>query len=177
MERKLLLVRRDCPAMLVPEGTRMTIARDTFVTLTQSLGGSYTVNVSGNLARIEGQHADALGFEPLKLEFTPSAGQGIDEDHVWQALRSVYDPEVPVDLVELGLIYRVQVHEHQVQVTMTLTAPGCGMGPVLVEEVKSRVGMVPGVQRVQVELVFDPPWSRDMMSEAAQLALGVYGQF
>jgi probable FeS assembly SUF system protein SufT len=98
----------------------------------------------------------------------------VDPDQVWQALASIYDPEIPVNIVELGLIYDCRIRDRQVDITMTLTAPGCGMGPVLVDDVKYRVGKVPNVERVEVELVFDPPWSRERMSEAAQLELGIF---
>jgi len=174
MERRMLVVRRDCPARLVPSGTRITIPRDTFVSLTQALGGSYTVNVGGNLARVDGTDADALGLEAVELEFPPPTSDAVDPDQVWQALASIYDPEIPVNLVDLGLIYDCRIDGHLVTITMTLTAPGCGMGPVLVDDVKYRVGKVPNVKEVTVELVFDPPWSRERMSEAAQLELGIY---
>jgi probable FeS assembly SUF system protein SufT len=159
----------------VPDGTRITIPKDTFITLTQDLGGSFTVNIGGNLARIDGTDADALGAEPVELEFEDDGSEGVSRAHVDQALRSVYDPEIPVNLMDLGLIYGVDIDGDRVRITMTLTAPGCGMGPVLVDDVKERVSKVPGVREVEAELVFDPPWSRDMMSEEAQLELGVYG--
>lgn len=178
MQRRMLVMQRDCPARLVPSGTRITITKDTFVTLTQDLGGTYTVNVNGNLARVDGTDADALGLEPIEFEF----GQDDDgddgsvrEEHVWEALRTVYDPEIPVNVVDLGLIYACEIDADVVRIEMTLTAPGCGMGPVLVDDIKYRVGKVPNVADVEVELVFDPPWSRDMMTEEAQLELGVYG--
>lgn len=175
MERRMIVVQRDCPARLVPAGTRITLPKDTFVTLTQDLGGNYTVNVGGNLARVDGTDADALGMERVDLEFEDRGGDGVDAEHVDRALRSVYDPEIPVNLHDLGLIYDVAVDGDVVRITMTLTAPGCGMGPVLVDDVKYRVGKVPGVRAVEVDLVFDPPWTREMMSEEAQLELGMYG--
>ena len=175
MERRMIVVQRDCPARLVPAGTRITVPKDTFVTLTQDLGGNYTVNVGGNLARIDGTDADALGLEPVVLRFVGDPSGAVLEDHVEAALRSVYDPEIPVNLLDLGLVYGVSIEGSVVRVRMTLTAPGCGMGPVLVDDVKYRVGMVPGVGDVEVDLVFDPPWSREMMSEEAQLELGMFG--
>lgn len=175
MERRMVVVQRDCRARLVPDGTRITIPKDTFVTLTQDLGGSFTVNVGGNLARIDGTDADALGAEPVALEFEDDGSEGVSPAHVDQALRSVYDPEIPVNLMDLGLVYGVDIEGDRVRIRMTLTAPGCGMGPVLVDDVKERVRKVPGVREVDVDLVFDPPWSREMMSEEAQLELGVYG--
>lgn len=178
MERRLVAVNRDCPARLVPAGTRVTIPKNTFVTITQDLGGTYTVNLGGNLARVDGTDADALGMEPIELSFPEDSDAdltgAVDPAHVWQALATVYDPEIPVNLVDLGLIYGCRIVDSVVQITMTLTAPGCGMGPVLVEDVRYRVGKVPGVSDVQVDLVFEPPWSRDMMSESAQLELGIF---
>lgn len=175
-ERTLLTTRRDCPGRLVPVGDELTIPADTFVTLTQSLGGNYTVIYNGNMVRVDGTDADALGLEPLALSFEVPADGSISEDQVWEALHTVYDPEVPVDLVNLGLIYKLAIDQDsgQVAIHMTLTAPGCGMGPVLVGDVKYRVAQVPNVKSVQVELVFDPPWSRDMMSEEAQLETGMF---
>ena len=123
------------------------------------------------MARIAGTDADAIGLAPETLEFSADES---DEEHVWHALRSVYDPEIPVNIADLGLIYSVDVSAGNVRIEMTLTAPGCGMGPVLVEEVKDRVLMAPDISNVEVELVFDPPWSREMMSEEAQLELGVF---
>jgi probable FeS assembly SUF system protein SufT len=175
VERHLVAVQRDCAARLVPTGDPVTIPKGTFVTLTQTLGGTYTVIVSGNMARIDGADADALGFEPEVTHFEPRPDGRVDTHQVHEALAGVYDPEIPVNIVDLGLIYGCAVDEHgHVQVRMTLTAPGCGMGPVLVDEVKRRVSKVPNVAGVDVELVFDPPWSRDMMTEEAQLELGLF---
>ena len=174
MERRVLPVQRTVTARLVPTGTELTIPEGVFVTLTQALGGTYTVVHNGNMARIESEDADALGFEPEVLTFeTPEDGK-ISEDQVWQALRTVHDPEIPVNIVDLGLVYDVAVNDSQVDIEMTLTAPGCGMGPVLVEDVKRRLQRVPLVADTNVSLVFDPPWSRDMMSEEAQLDLGLF---
>ena len=175
MERRLVALTRECPARLVPTGDPITIPAGTFVTLTQTLGGTYTVIVRGNMARIDGADADALGFEPDVLSFEPRPDGRVDAHQVHQALASVYDPEIPVNIVDLGLVYGCDVDDDgRVKVRMTLTAPGCGMGPVLVEEVKRRVARVPNVAGVDVTLVFDPPWSRDMMTEEAQLELGLF---
>lgn len=175
MERRIVTVRRDCPARLVPTGDPVTLPEGAFVTLTQSLGGNYTVIINGNMARVDSADADALGFEPELLSFEPRPDGRVDREQVREALSSVYDPEIPVNIVDLGLVYDWACDdEGRVAITMTLTAPGCGMGPVLVEEVKTRVGRVPNVTGVDVDLVFDPPWSRDMMTEEAQLELGLY---
>ena len=174
MERRLVPVRRTVEARLVPTGTPISIPEGTFVTLTQMLGGTYTVVHEGNMARIEEEDADALGFEPQPLVFeTPSDGL-VSECQVWEALRSVHDPEIPVNIVDLGLIYDCTIDGGNVAIRMTLTAPGCGMGPVLVQDVERRVGRVPLVETVDVELVFDPPWSRERMTEEAQLELGLF---
>jgi probable FeS assembly SUF system protein SufT len=175
-ERTLLTTRHDCPGRLVPVGDRITIPAHSFVTLTQSLGGNYTVVYEGNMVRVDGTDAGALGLEPLQLEFPVPPDGRVDEAQVWEALHTIYDPEIPVDLVNLGLIYALEVDRESgaVQIRMTLTAPGCGMGPVLVGDVEHRVAMVPHVSSVEVELVFDPPWHREMMSEEAQLETGMF---
>lgn len=173
MERRMVVTTREVNARLVPVGTPMTIPADTFITLTQSLGGNYTVVHQGNMARIDGTDADAIGFEPLQLEFT-AEGEGVVEEQVRSALDTIFDPEIPVSIMALGLVYRVQIDGTVVNIDMTLTAPACGMGPVLVDDVKYRVAMVPNVSAVNVELVFDPPWSREMMSEEAQLETGMF---
>jgi probable FeS assembly SUF system protein SufT len=175
-ERTVLTTNRDCPGRLVPVGDPVTIPAHTFVTLTQSLGGNYTVVYNGNMVRVDGTDADALGFESTKLDFEPPADGRISEAQVWEALHTVFDPEIPVDLVNLGLIYKVDIDQEagKVSIAMTLTAPGCGMGPVLVGDVEYRLRQVPHVRDVAVELVFDPPWHRDMMSEEAQLETGMF---
>ncbi len=171
----MVALTRNCEARLVPTGDPIQLVKDTFVTLTQSLGSVYTVIANGNMARVEAADADALGFEPEVLVFADAGDGKVNPDQVEQALASVFDPEIPVSVLELGLIYdRKVTPSGQVDITMTLTAPGCGMGPVLVDEIKRRVALVPNVSAVQVELVFDPPWSRDMMSEEAQLELGLF---
>jgi probable FeS assembly SUF system protein SufT len=174
MERRMVVTTRDVDARLVPVGTPLTIPADTFVTLTQTLGGNYTVIHNGNMARIDGTDADAIGFEPEVLRFDAVEGDAIVKDQVWQALDTIFDPEIPVSIVALGLVYDVQIKGSIVKINMTLTAPGCGMGPVLVDDVKYRVAKVPNVESVEVELVFDPPWHREMMSEEAQLETGMF---
>ncbi len=176
MTNKLVVAQVDCPARLVPAGTRIIIPKDTFVTVTQALGGNYTVAVNGNMARVDGTDAAALGLQAEKLVFTEPAGSEINEDQVWQALKSIYDPEIPVNLVDLGLIYDVSIGQQNktIDVEMTLTAPGCGMGPVMISDIKYRVSKVPNVESVNVELVFDPPWTREMMSDEAKLETGMF---
>ena len=172
----MVVTQRECPARRVPSGEPTTIPEGQFITINQALGGNYTVTFQGNMLRIDGTDADAIGQEPEVLSFSDDGSGQIVEDQVWQALDSVYDPEIPISLVSLGLVYNVAVDqaEKQVKIQMTLTAPGCGMGPVLVSDVKYRVAKVPNVANVHVELVFDPPWSREMMSEEAQLEAGLF---
>lgn len=176
MQQTMVVTQRECPARRVPSGEPVIIPSGEFLRVNQSLGGNYTVTWQGNMLRIDGTDADAIGYEPEKLDFEDHGDGLINEDQVWQALDTVYDPEIPISIVSLGLVYAVSVNQDQkqVDVTMTLTAPGCGMGPVLVSDVEYRVGKVPSVERVKVELVFDPPWSREMMSEEAQLEAGLF---
>ena len=178
-EQRTVVVQRDVPARKVPDGTRITIPKNSFVNLRQALGGTYTVPINGNMARIDGTDADAIGQEPLKLDFAPANEDGsVRQDDLDSTLQTIFDPEIPVSIKELGLVYGCDVirrdDQNVVQVRMTLTAPNCGMGPVLVGDVEDRLGKVPNVDKVEVALVFDPPWSRDMMSEEAQLELGMF---
>ncbi|MCO4785455.1 MAG: putative Fe-S cluster assembly protein SufT [Marinomonas gallaica] len=174
--QKMVVTQRECPARRVPSGDPTTIPEGQFITINQALGGNYTVTFQGNMLRIDGTDADAIGQEPEVLSFNDDGSGQVVEDQVWKALDSVYDPEIPISLVSLGLIYSVAIDadSKRVDIHMTLTAPGCGMGPVLVSDVKYRVAKVPNVTDVHVELVFDPPWSRDMMSEEAQLEAGLF---
>lgn len=172
----MVLAQEETPARRVPDGTPLTIPKNTFVAITQALGGNYTVVYNGQMVRVDGTDADKLGLESEKLSFPEPVDEQINPEQVWEALGTVYDPEIPVDLVNLGLIYDVRIDQaaKQVEIDMTLTAPSCGMGPVLVGDVEYRVKRVPNVKTVNVQLVFDPPWSRDMMSEEAQLETGMF---
>lgn len=176
MQKQMVVALEDCPARLVPVGTKIVIPKDTFVTISQALGGNYTVVVNGNMARVDGTDAAALGLKAETLNFEANDTDDILEDQVWQALKSIYDPEIPVNLVDLGLIYKMSINqtEKTVDIDMTLTAPGCGMGPVMVSDIKYRVAKVPNVKSVNVELVFDPAWNREMMSDEAKLATGLF---
>ncbi len=175
-ERRMVVAQADCPARRVPDGTPLTIPEGTFVTITQALGGNYTLTYHGQMVRVDGTDAHLLGLESETISFPDPISDQIVEEQVWQALGTVFDPEIPVDLVNLGLIYSVKVDQvaKQVEIQMTLTAPACGMGPVLVGDVEYRVRKVPNVKTVKVELVFDPPWQRHMMSEEAQLQTGMF---
>jgi probable FeS assembly SUF system protein SufT len=176
-----IVLLRECPAVRIPEGSELILAAGTEVYVTQALGGSVTVNVRGNLARISAANLDALGMAPTTPvpEHTAASQAGeVDVALVWEQLSTCYDPEIPINIVELGLIYRCEIlpaeQGKRVEIDMTLTAAGCGMGPILVEDVRSKVAQVPNVSEVEVDLVFDPPWSQDMMSEAARLETGLY---
>ncbi len=177
MEREVVLTKRDCPALQVPAGNEILIPADTFVTITQALGGSFTVVYNGNLARVAGKDADALGKNFTDFNFDDVKEGEVNENHVWEALKAVFDPEIPVNIVDLGLVYDMKIqaegNQNVVHIDMTLTAPGCGMGPVIADDVKYKVSAVPNVDDVQVELVFDPPWNNDMLSEEAKLELGM----
>lgn len=169
---------RNVEAFLVPTALPITIPKDTEVMITQALGGSYTVYINGNLARIDGKDGDALGKEVINPFADMDMENASIEDLVQAQLKSCYDPEIPVNIVDLGLIYECNIvplgkKDYAVTIKMTLTAPGCGMGPIIAEEVKNRVKQVPDVKTVDVELVFDPPWDQSMMSDAAKLQLGM----
>lgn len=171
-----VVVERDCPAKRVPSGESITLPAGASARITQALGGSYTLLYEGNLVRVDGEHAQSLGLSPTSLSFERPEDGRINDEQVWSALSTVYDPEIPVDIVSLGLVYKLDIDQQKrhVDVEMTLTAPGCGMGEVLVDDVRSRLNKVPNVDSHHVELVFDPPWHRDMMSEAARLETGLY---
>ena len=173
---------RDCDAVLVPQGEQIVLPAGSVGYITQALGGSWTLFVEGNLVRIAGQDADAIGKEPPSaIELPAGAGDEDVERLVWQQLRTCFDPEIPINVVELGLVYSAVVRPHpedpgqrRVDVEMTLTAPGCGMGEVLVSDVRDKLERIPTVAEADVELVFDPPWNRSMMSEAARLETGMF---
>ena len=171
---------RDCEAVLVPAGDQVTLPAGTVGYITQSLGGSWTVFVEGNLMRIAGKDADAIGKEPpAPIELPEGATDEDVERLVWQQLRTCFDPEIPVNIVELGLVYAAEVvprddGRRDVRVRMTLTAPGCGMGEVLVDDVRSKVELIPTVAEADVELVFDPPWNQTLMSDVARLETGMF---
>lgn len=172
----------ECEAILIPEGSTITLKEGTTVYITQALGGSVTVNVNGVLARIAAENVEAIGLErtEMPVDSARAAADGsVDESLIWEQLKTCYDPEIPIDVVELGLIYRCEIEKDEnqantVNIDMTLTAPGCGMGPFLVDDVQTKVAQVPNVANVNVELVFDPPWNPEMMSEAARLQTGLY---
>ena len=170
-------VKRSVEATLIPSGAMVTLQVGTSVLVTQALGTSYTVYVNGNLLRIAGKDGDALGLVVLD---NPDVNEmeGTLEDKLLAQMKTCYDPEIPVNIVDLGLIYACQVlplgmNDFRVEVKMTLTASGCGMGPVLVGEIEEKLRQVHGVTEVSIELVFDPPWDKEKMSEVAKLQLGL----
>ena len=171
---------RDCPAVLVPQGDAVTLPAGTAGYITQALGGSFTVFVDGNLFRLAGADADAIGkVAPPPLELPEGAGDAEVEKMVWDQLRTCFDPEIPVNIDDLGLVYDCDLGrdadgERTVAIRMTLTAPGCGMGDILVEDVRTKVEAVPTIVEADVELVFDPPWNQTMMSDAARLETGMF---
>lgn len=170
---------RDVIAVLIPQGTKVELPEGAVGTITQALGGSYTVLVQGHLFRLDGQDADSIGKpKPARLELPENPTDKEIEQAVWGQLKTVYDPEIPIDIVNLGLVYDCHVlpgigdEARKASIRMTLTAPGCGMGDTLVADVKAKVASIPKISEVEVELTFDPPWTRDMMSEEAQLTAG-----
>lgn len=178
-ENEPVVLSRDVRAVAVPAGIDVTLKAGAVGYITQALGGSFTVYIDGNLFRIAGEHADALGKEVLKTPEVPANPTADDiRNIVWDQMRSVYDPEIPINIVDLGLVYECDVLGHDdgtynVGIKMTVTAPGCGMGEILVADVKEKVERIPGVRGAEVELVFDPPWHQSMMSDAARLQTGM----
>jgi len=179
--REEVVVNRDVPAVTVPHGSPVTIEEGCVAVITQQLGTSVTVMVQGNLYRVEGVDADALGLEPIVDDHDhpegPITAQYV-EDEAWSRMTTCYDPEIPVDIVNLGLVYRCDIKEvtpehFDIEIDMTLTAPGCGMGPLIADDVRSKLTTIPGVKNVEIDLVWDPPWSREMISEAARLQMGL----
>jgi len=167
---------RDCEGILIPSGIKITIKKGSLIMVTQALGNSYTVYVNGNLARVKGTDGDAIGMVIVEHEDVNKL-DGSVEDKVWEILKTCFDPEIPVNIVDLGLVYECNTTEDNgefnVEVIMTLTAPGCGMGPVLVADIEDKIKSIVGVKSLNVELVFDPPWDRSMMSDVAKLQLGM----
>lgn len=178
---EIIYLLRDCAVAMVPSGAKMKLRQGMEVKIVQQLGNSFTLEVFGNLARLEGKDADALGKATADPLADLPANASI-EDQVWAMLKTVYDPEIPVNIVDLGLVYHCKITGtpaeggalYQVTVTMTLTAPGCGMGPVIAEDAKSKIERIPSVASAIVDIVFDPPWSRDNMSPTAKLELGLF---
>jgi probable FeS assembly SUF system protein SufT len=173
-------LKREVIATTIPYGQKTTLPKGANVEITQELGGSFTVLTDYGLLRIEGKDSDALGREsaaPVVAAADIPADAKTVATEVWNQMKTCYDPEIPVNIVELGLVYENKVEPvdggYKVDVKFTLTAPGCGMGPILQSEVQGKVLAIPGVKTANIEVVFDPPWTQAMMSEAARLQLGM----
>lgn len=172
-------LQRDVGAVIIPVGETVTLREGTSGFITQALGGSFTVFVEGNLFRVAGADADALGKQPVPPPAIPENATDKDiEEVIWNQLKTCFDPEIPVNIVDLGLVYRCEITplpngERSVSVDMTLTAPGCGMGEILVQDAQEKIAVIPTVSDVRVELVFDPPWNQSMMSDEARLQTGL----
>lgn len=170
---------RDCDAVQIPHGAPVSLPKGTPVDITQTLGGTFTVHAHGGLYRIAGKDADALGLEPPVEEKKAAASTvDVDEKQIWEILRSCYDPEIPVNIVDLGLVYDLAIDKlptgsSRVNVKMTLTAPGCGMGGVIAGDAQQKILTLDGVEEANVEVVWDPPWHQSMISEQGRRVLGL----
>lgn len=172
---------RECDATLIPSGEDIKLIKGTVVRITQSLGGDYTLYVSGNLVKLSGKDADAIGKAPLPNSEKNESYKGVEfsEEMVWEQLKTCYDPEIPVNIVDLGLVYDLVVNGTKkkgfnLHVKMTLTAPGCGMGPSIAQDVEGKIMSLPNVKDVLVEIVWEPLWNQNMMTEDAKLKLGMF---
>jgi len=177
------ILERDVEATVIPAGDEVTLPAGTKVDITHRLGGNFTVVCDYGMFRILGGDADALNEETPDAAAPESGAPGEahegppSNEAIWEALKTVYDPEIPVNIVDLGLVYSMEVipeeNQHRVEVQMTLTAPGCGMGPAIAEDARTRVVTVPGVDDARVDIVWDPPWTQDMISEDGKMELGL----
>ena len=177
-----IITNREVNAVQIPSGDPFVLPAGTAVIITQTLGGSYTVATQSGLARIPSEDADALGIDPSDTTSTSTGGDSLPtdatpEDHIWNQLKQVFDPEIPVDIVNLGLVYDCSLEEKDgkkiANVKMTLTAPGCGMGPVIAADAQARIMTIEGIEDAHVDLVWDPPWNQDMVSEEGKMKLGM----
>jgi probable FeS assembly SUF system protein SufT len=180
-DREVVFLSRDVNIVTIPDGNHGTLNKGEEVTLHQALGSNYTVITQyGHMVRIAGTDADALGKEAHQLHtLVEETDSQAVEKNCWEVMKTVYDPEIPVNIVDLGLVYLCKATVNpeggnDVHIQMTLTAPGCGMGPVIQGDVEKSIRALPGVHSVNVEVVLDPPWSREMMSEVAQVQLGLF---
>ena len=179
MRSEPVTLSRDVIGTLIPQGTKVELPEGAHAVITQALGGSFTVQVEGHLFRIEGKDAEAIGkIANIGPQLSENPTDADLEQAVWEQLKTCYDPEIPINIVELGLIYECKIEpledgNRRAKIRMTLTAPGCGMGDILVGDVREKALQIPKIKEADVQLVFDPPWTRDMMSEAAQLQTGM----
>ena len=171
---KEFIILQDVVVHSVPDGIKTTLKKGMSGLISQSLGDNYTVVVEGNMYQVNGIDGEAIGEEKRQVDSNNFA----NEEEVWNVLHTCYDPEIPVNIVDLGLVYNCQITEQDegvnILIQMTLTAPGCGMGPVIADEVKQKLSSLSGAKEVEVELVWEPQWNQDMMSDAAKLQLGLY---
>jgi probable FeS assembly SUF system protein SufT len=179
-ENEPVVIYREVQAVVVPAGQEVTLKPGQAGYITQALGGSFTLYIDGNLYRLAGADADAIGKEVLRIPELPvNATENDVLDAVWAQLRTCFDPEIPINIVDLGLVSDCAVHPKAdgtrlVDIKMTLTAPGCGMGDILVDDATDKIKLIPTVSEAKVELVFDPPWNQSMMTEAARLQTGMF---
>ena len=177
-ENEPIVVQREVKAVAIPAGVEVNLKLGSVGYITQALGGSFTVYIDGNLFRIAGQDADAIGKTSAKApEVPPGASEEDIKNVVWQQLKTCYDPEIPVNIVDLGLVYNLRIEPGargaKVAVQMTLTAPGCGMGPVIAREAQQKIALLGGVEDADVQVVWEPPWSPDMISAEGKMKLGM----
>ena len=178
IDNELIKVSRDCDAILIPGGEKVVLVEGTHIRITQALGGDYTVYVNGNLLKVSGKDSDAIGIKnDIAKENVLEKNTEVNEDRIWEVLKTCYDPEIPVNIVDLGLIYDMKLDKKidgiTINIKMTLTAPGCGMGPVIAQDVEDKLMDFETVNRVIVDLVWEPVWNQAMMTDAARLELGM----
>lgn len=176
MQKNVTVCRRTVNAIAIPSGEEISIPKNTFVTLSQQLGNHYTVSFDGTMARIDSEDADAIGRKIVVIQYEALPDGRIDDEQVNMAIRNVYDPEIPINIMDLGLIYDIDIDldEQCVYIEMTLTSPTCGMAEFIVKDVEYELRKVPNVLDIQIELVFDPPWSQEMLSDEAKLETGLF---
>ena len=178
IDNELIKVSRDCDAILIPGGEKVVLVEGTHIRITQALGGDYTVYVNGNLLKVSGKDSDAIGIKKdVTKENVLEKNTEVNEGRIWEVLKTCYDPEIPVNIVDLGLIYDMKLDKNiegiTINIKMTLTAPGCGMGPVIAQDVEDKLMDLATVNRVIVDLVWEPVWNQAMMTDAARLELGM----
>jgi len=177
MENNFIEILKDCNGFLIPSGDNIKLKKGTKVKITQSLGGDFTLYVNGNLVKISGENADAIG-KKINKNNNKSINVKFNEKLIWDTLKTCYDPEIPVNIVDLGLIYdlvtqKLKDKSYYINIKMTLTAPGCGMGPVIAQDVETKIKNLSFVNDVLVEVVWEPLWNQEMMTEEAKLKLGM----
>ena len=177
MSSEFIDILRECDGYLIPAGDKIKLKKGTKVKITQSLGGDFTLYVNGNLVKISGNDADAIG-KKIKKKLEEITVKKFDEKHIWDVLKTCYDPEIPVNIVDLGLVYDLKAkkknsEKYDINIKMTLTAPGCGMGPVIAQDVENKILNLSFIEDVLVEVVWEPLWNQNMMTEEAKLKLGM----